>query len=144
MTCVFQFRPFARIWLRSRTSGLTPRILGTFAAIALASSTVRLGALPQPPHMPPPVKLPEKTVTTFCPRLATCASTWDFAPLPMLTIAMTAPTPMMMPSAVRIERSLLRRRARRATMIVEPKRMGLVLPDELGVGFGGEEFLHFD
>jgi len=29
-------------------------------------------------------------------------------------------------------------------MIVEPKRMGLVLPDELGVGFGGEEFLHFD
>ena len=43
---------------------------------------------------------------TFCPRLAICASTCAFAPLPMPTIAITAPTPMMMPSAVRTERSL--------------------------------------
>ena len=73
--------------------------------------------VPAPPHplrTPPAEKLPEKTRMTFCPRLAICASTCDFAPLPMPTMAMTAPTPMMMPSAVSVERSLLRRNARKA------------------------------
>jgi len=41
----------------------------------------------------------------------------------MLTIAMTAPTPMMMPSAVRMERMVLRRRARKETVKVEVMRM---------------------
>ena len=85
---------------------------------------VSVDMLPQPPRMPPLVKLPGKIVMTFSPRLATWASTWALAPLPMLTIAITAPTPMMMPSAVRMERILLRRRARRATLIVLTARMG--------------------
>jgi hypothetical protein len=42
----------------------------------------------------------------------------------MLTLVMTAPTPMMIPSAVRIERMVLRRRARNATRTVLVKRMG--------------------
>src|SRR6185312_11174588 len=64
------------------------------------------------------------------------------APSPMLTMAMTAPTPMMMPRAVRIDRILLRRSARRATKTVEKKRMGLV--DELGGGLGLGQALQLD
>ena len=47
---MFQFRPLARICARSRTSGLTATTFGNLA-IALASSTVSVGALPQPPRM---------------------------------------------------------------------------------------------
>src|SRR5438093_9048304 len=55
---------------------------------------------------------------TFWPRLATCASTCARAPLPMPTIAITAPTPMMIPSAVSPERILFLLNARRATLRV--------------------------
>src|SRR5215469_6060259 len=82
--------------------------------MALASSNVRVGALPQPPRIPPLVKLPEKTVMMLSPRLATWSSTCLVAPLVRLTEPMTAPTPMMIPSIVRSERILLRRRARMA------------------------------
>jgi hypothetical protein len=41
----------------------------------------------------------------------------------MLTVVITAPIPMMMPSAVRMERIVLRRRARKATKNVTVKRM---------------------
>jgi hypothetical protein len=57
---------------------------------------------------------------TFCPRLAICASTCAFAPLPIPTIAMTALTPMIMPRAVRTDRSLFRRSARKAMLNVDP------------------------
>ena len=46
----------------------------------------------------------------FSPSPAICDSTCAFAPLPMLTMAMTAPTPMMMPSAVSADRILFRRK----------------------------------
>ena len=91
---------------------------GTSRRIASASSIFSVPALPQPVRMPLEVTLPEKIRITFSPRLAICASTCALAPLPMLTIAMTAPTPMMMPSAVRTERSLFRRRARKAILKV--------------------------
>ena len=55
--------------------------------------------------------------------LAMAAWTWALAPLPMLTIAITAATPMMMPRAVRIERMVLRLRARKAIRRVMKKRM---------------------
>ncbi len=84
--------------------------------MALASSTVSVGALPQPPRMPPLVKLPEKTVITFSPRLATWSSTCLVAPVVRLTEPMTAPTPMMMPSMVSSERILFRRSARPAIL----------------------------
>ena len=42
------------------------------------------------------------------------------------TIAITAPTPMMIPSAVSTERILFRRSARYATLNVGAMRMGLV------------------
>src|SRR5881296_612060 len=51
------------------------------------------------------------------PWLAICCWIVALAPWPMLTIAITAPTPMMMPSIVRVERSLFRPSARSATRI---------------------------
>jgi len=75
-------------------------------------------APPQPLRTPLLDQFPEKMSTTFCPRLAICASTCDFAPVPIPTMAMTALTPMMMPRAVSVERSLLRRNARSANRSV--------------------------
>jgi hypothetical protein len=44
----------------------------------------------------------------------------------MLTMAMTAATPMIMPKMVRSDRKVLRRRARKAILTVtRSKRMGL-------------------
>src|SRR6266849_4494414 len=45
------------------------------------------------------------------------------APLPSATIVMTAPTPMMMPSIVRNDRSLLARIACSATWKISPSSM---------------------
>src|SRR5882762_5530053 len=45
------------------------------------------------------------------------------APLPSATIVMTAPTPMMMPSIVRNDRSLLARIAWSATWKISPRSM---------------------
>src|SRR5581483_2688728 len=50
------------------------------------------------------------------------------APVVMLTAAMTEPTPMMMPSMVRIERSLFRRNARMAKRIVARTLMRVERP----------------
>ncbi len=93
---------------------------GTSRRIASASSIFKVPAPPQPVRIPLEVVLPEKIRITFCPRLAIWASTCAFAPLPMPTIAMTAATPMMMPSAVSTERILFRRRARNAMLRVDP------------------------
>jgi hypothetical protein len=123
-TWVFQLRPLARTWERSRISGERAATPATSRRMASASSRVRLLAEPQPPRMPPVVMLPGKTLMRFWPRLAMEASTWALAPLPMLTMAMTAATPMMMPRAVRIERRALRRSARRATLMMLAKRIG--------------------
>ncbi len=122
MTWVFQFKPLASTCSRSRTSGVTAAT-SFKRAMSRESPSVRVGALPQPPRMPPRVKLPEKTVTTFSPRLETWSSTWRVAPLVRLTDAITAPTPMMMPSMVSKERILLRRRARAAIFREAIRRM---------------------
>ena len=115
MTCVFQLRPFASTCARSRTSGLTATTSFN-PAIASASPTVSVGALPQPPRIAPLVKLPEKTVITLEPMLLTWSSTCLVAPEVKLTEPMTAPTPMMMPSIVSSERILFRSRARPAIL----------------------------
>ena len=60
---------------------------------------------------------------TFCPMDAICASIWDLAPLPMLTMAMTAATPMIMPSMVSSVRILLRLRALNAILRVARLRI---------------------
>src|SRR5947199_272886 len=70
--------------------------------------------LPVPRRMPPEVALPESTMMRFEPRLWICSATRAWAPAPTPTIAMTAATPMMMPSIVRALRSLLTRSERMA------------------------------
>ncbi len=55
--------------------------------------------------------LPGLTKRRFVPISVNLCSTSALAPWPILTMAITAPTPMMMPSAVRKERILLRLRA---------------------------------
>src|SRR5207247_551380 len=102
------------------TSSLTPATPGHSRRIAAASSIFKVPAPPQPVRMPLEVVLPEKIRMTFCPRLAICASTCALAPLPIPTIAITAPTPMIIPSAVSTERILFRRSARKATLNVGP------------------------
>jgi hypothetical protein len=76
-----------------------------------------------PEETPPRRKLPEKTMMTFWPRLAICCSSWERAPVPILIMAMTAPTPIMIPSMVRKVRSLLRRSAFMAMRTVARERL---------------------
>src|SRR6058998_3682146 len=57
------------------------------------------------------------------PRAAIRACTAFCAPVPSATIVMTAPTPMMMPSIVRNDRSLLARIACSATWKISPRSM---------------------
>jgi len=55
---------------------------------------------------------------TFVPIVAICACTARLAPSPMLTIAMTAATPMTIPSIVSPARSRFRAKIRSAVRIV--------------------------
>src|SRR4051794_27887449 len=71
----------------------------------------------------PPVPPPGKTVMTLVPRLAMLVCTMVLAPCPTDNMAITAPTPMMMPSMVRNERNLLRARERRAMTSRAERRM---------------------
>ena len=52
---------------------------------------------------------PGETNSRLLPSFARSAVTLAVVPLPIVTMAITAPTPMMMPSTVRNERSVLRR-----------------------------------
>jgi hypothetical protein len=66
-------------------------------------------------------------MTMFVPALSICARTRDLAPSPIDWMKITAPTPMMMPSVVRKERSLFRRSARAARRSVSPAEI-MTLP----------------
>jgi hypothetical protein len=54
------------------------------------------------------------TIIRFEPMLAICASILAFAPDPTAIIAITAPTPIMIPNIVKAERILLTMSALRA------------------------------
>jgi hypothetical protein len=75
--------------------------------IASASSTVKVGTVPDPIRSPPLVELPDRTIRRFDPMLAICSAIWAFAPEPTAIMAITALTPMMIPSVVKAERILL-------------------------------------
>ena len=72
--------------------------------IARASSIVRVGAPPKPDRSPPDVVLPGRTRRRLDPTEAIWAEIRSFAPAPMATMAITAATPMIIPSIVRIDR----------------------------------------
>ena len=66
--------------------------------------------------------LPGNTMITLLPILAICSSIRSVAPVPIDIIAITAATPMMIPSIVRAERSLLTRRAPIAIRALEREK----------------------
>jgi hypothetical protein len=63
------------------------------------------------------------TMRRFDPILAICSSIRAFAPEPTAIMAMTAPTPMIIPSMVRAERILLTMRALRAMRRLARRRV---------------------
>ena len=83
-------------------------------AIARASPSVSVCREPAPSRAPPEVREPGITSRRFEPGARICSATWVWAPAPMATMAMTAATPMTMPSMVSALRSALTRRARSA------------------------------
>src|SRR5262245_61008319 len=70
---------------------------------------------------PPKRAWPAKTVKTLAPSAAIRSCTAFWAPVPSATMVITAPTPMMIPSMVSSDRSLLARIARKATATVSPR-----------------------
>ena len=68
--------------------------------MALASSYLSVFREPAAPRTPPFCVAPGEMMSMFEPRLAMEFVTFDLTPMPTETSAMTAPTPMMMPSIV--------------------------------------------
>ena len=89
--------------------------------MARRSSQVSVGSDPAPALAPPDVFAPDDTISTLVPIDANACSTRARAPSPIATIAITAATPMMMPSAVSSDRSLLRSSARSATRMTSAR-----------------------
>ena len=89
---------------------------GSSLPIALASPIVSVGALPKPDRSPPDVVLPGRIIIRFEPMEAICAEIRSLAPAPIATIAITAATPMIIPSIVRMERILFALSDRYATL----------------------------
>jgi hypothetical protein len=115
VTLVVQFASSPTSDCVERSAGAAAFTVDTWDPSASRSSCVRVGCDPKPPRCPPAVDDPGRTISRFVPIAANACSTCDFAPAPMAIIAMTAPTPMMIPRVVKNERSLLRKTARSAT-----------------------------
>src|SRR5436190_14322193 len=78
------------------------------ALIMIASAGVIVVALPWPMRTPPLAKLPALTMIMLVPADLTRSSIAVRAPVPSATMVITAPTPMIIPSIVRMVRILLR------------------------------------
>ena len=85
---------------------------------------------------PPTFAEPAETVSTSVPRLDTRCSIDAFAPSPSAIMTITAATPMMTPSEVNAERSLLRVIASKASAIV---LLNFMIP----YGPGGRRLLRY-
>ena len=108
------------------TTGPLDRMVGEDARtaessfpMARASAIVSVGAPPKPDRSPPDVVLPGSTSSRFDPTEAIWAEIRWFAPSPIATMMMTAATPMIIPSIVRMERILFARSERKATFPAE-------------------------
>jgi hypothetical protein len=99
--------------------GEAARTEGSSFPIARASDIVRVTAPPDPIRNPLDVVLPGRTSSRFDPMEAICAEILWFAPSPTATMTMTAATPMIIPSIVRMERILFARSDRKATFPAE-------------------------
>src|ERR1051325_8751606 len=129
VTLVFQFMLPATSCERAFTFGVTIETLGTSRLIASRSSTVSVfvPVSPVPLRTPPTFCAPALTNSRFVPILSICACTDADAPWPILTIAITAATPMMMPSIVNAARILFLTSARKATRMIISKVICLLV-----------------
>ena len=109
------------IWALPWTTGAMSATPGTSRAIAWASSSVRFCWRPE--ATPPVPRWPGCTISRLVPIALKRSMTCFCAPLPMASIAITAPTPMMIPSIARIERSLLASRLLMPTLNTVQKSM---------------------
>ena len=83
---------------------------------------------------PGPAGRPERTTSRLLPSLEMSALTFSVVPEPMVSMAMTAATPMTMPSNVRNERSTLRRIERSERRTVSRIMVRAFHPDRTGMG----------
>ena len=111
-------------WVRVDTPGETYCTPGTLRT-ALASSSVSRVEEPWPMRTPPWLKLPALIMIMLVPADLICSSIEDWAPVPSATMAITAPTPMIMPSMVSEVRILLRLSALIAIRSVINRDMGV-------------------
>src|SRR5215472_11367887 len=119
--------------------------------MAVTSSRTRVFVAPHPSLRPPKLTEPELTKSMLEPRFAICCCMVWSAPWPMPTMAITAPTPMMMPSMVNSVRILLRASARKAIRNVERRSIALLffqdrqgLQHLRGAGLVGDDFIAAD
>src|SRR3972149_8148201 len=95
--------------------------------MARARAALRVLIEPQPLRAPPWVRAPGKIMMRLLPKAEMLASTAALAPWPMLTMAMTAATPIIIPSMVRRARILFLPKERNdkakvaPTLIVAPR-----------------------
>src|SRR5919106_2156985 len=99
--------------------------------IAFTSAGRRVARPPQPRRTPLCVVEPGRMTNELAPRLAIFALIDACAPCPMATMAMTAPTPMITPSMVRLERIRLRPNARCAILMAMSMRTTWLPPAPL-------------
>ena len=116
---VDQFRWPYTTWPTPLWMGATSETAGHSFWIASASPRVSVGCVPAPILTPPEVVAPGRMMRRLLPMLEICSEIFWLAPVPTATMAITAPTPMMMPSMVSAERILFTRRARKDILKVE-------------------------
>src|SRR5262245_55679849 len=114
------------------TCSLVPTLSATYSISGRsrrrwASSGTRRLLPPAPVRTPPAFALPAMTVMRFVPWVLICSSIITCAPVPSATMAMTAATPMIIPSMVKPVRSLLRPSALKAMLSVIRMDMRQVL-----------------
>ena len=92
-------------------TGVTAFTAGQSRRMASTSSVVSVTEVPDPALTPPELMATGVTISTSEPMFAILAAICSEAPAPISIIAMTDAMPMTMPSIVRMERRMLRRRA---------------------------------
>ena len=107
---VFQFWLPNTTWAMVEALGLTAWTVGTSWAMASKSAALRVFMVPDPLRIPQERRLPARIQRVLVPMAAISSWTCRCAPWPRLTMVMTAATPMMIPSMVRMERIMFRPR----------------------------------
>ncbi len=130
LTSPLQFLLPLTICMVSRLPQPTSLSMGMRFLSSMPSDIVNVTAPPCPPRTPLVIIEPGNTMMTLVPMLATRLATAALAPSPILTIAITAPTPITIPSMVSPALSRLRLRIRIAVNTVSSTNAGIRPPDE--------------